>query len=58
MVYDFISERNAPHETGSVTTKATRPAVPAAKSQDTLTAADLVPAWRGARRESHNKNGA
>jgi hypothetical protein len=58
MVYDFISERGAPHETGSVTTKATRPAAPAAKSQDTLTAADLAPAWRGPRRESHNKNGA
>ena len=66
MVYDFISERSAPHETGSVTTKPTRQAAqqggshaaPTAKSQDTLTAADLVPAWRGPRRESHNKNGA
>jgi len=66
MVYDFISERAAPHETGSVTTKPTRQgasqvasqAVPAAKSQDTLTAADLAPAWRGPRRESHNKPGA
>jgi hypothetical protein len=62
MVYDFISERGAPRETGSVTTKPTRQvasqATPAAKSQDTLTAADLVPAWRGPRRDSHNKNGA
>jgi hypothetical protein len=59
MVYDFISERAAPRETGSVTTtKSVRPAAPAAKSQDTLTAADLVPAWRGPRRESHNKHGA
>lgn len=62
MVYDFISERGAPRETGSVTTKPTRQvasqAAPAAKSQDTLTAADLVPAWRGPRRDSHNKNGA
>jgi hypothetical protein len=57
MVYDFISERAAPRETGSVATKATRPAAPAAKSQDTLTAADLVPAWRGPRREAHNKHG-
>ena len=58
MVYDFINERPAPRETGSVTTKPTRPAAPAAKAQDTLTAADLVPAWRGPRRETHNKNGA
>jgi hypothetical protein len=66
MVYDFISERAAPRETGSVTTRPARQAAsqggsqaaPAAKSQDTLTAADLVPAWRGPRRESHNKNGA
>jgi hypothetical protein len=62
MVYDFISERAAPRETGSVANKATRPATPTAKlhdarSQDTLTAADLVPAWRGARRETHNKHG-
>jgi hypothetical protein len=62
MVYDFINERAAPRETGSVTTKATRQAgtrvAPVAKSQDTLTAADLVPAWRGQRRETHNKHGA
>jgi hypothetical protein len=58
MVYDFISERGAPRETGSVTTRPTRPSAPAAKSQDTLTAADLAPAWRGPRRESHNRNGA
>jgi hypothetical protein len=66
MVYEFINERAAPHETGSVATRPTRQvasqggshAAPAAKSQDTLTAADLVPAWRAPRRESHNKNGA
>jgi hypothetical protein len=70
MVYDFISERAAPRETGSVTTRpkrqvasqggsqSTSQAATAAKSQDTLTAADLVPAWHGPRRESHNKNGA
>jgi uncharacterized protein DUF5330 len=66
MVYELISERAAPHATGSVTTPPTRQvasqggshAAPAAKSQDTLTAADLVPAWRSPRRESHNKNGA
>jgi hypothetical protein len=67
MVYDFISERAseraAPRETGSVSARPTRQgasqAAPAARSQDTLTAADLVPAWRGPpRREGHNKPGA
>jgi hypothetical protein len=51
MVYDFFSERAAPRETGSITTtKAARPGTPAAKAQDTLTAADLAPAWRNTRR--------
>ena len=62
MVYDFISERAAPRETGSITARPTRQvaaqSAAGAKSQDTLTAADLVPAWRGPRRESHNKPGA
>ena len=61
MVYDFISERAAPRETGSVTARprqAAAQAAPAARSQDTLTAGDLVPPWRGARREGHNKPGA
>jgi hypothetical protein len=59
MVYDFISERAAPRETGSVTTRPRQVAAQAAaRSQDTLTAADLVPAWRGPRRETHNKPGA
>jgi hypothetical protein len=61
MVYDFISERAAPRETGSVTTRPRQVAAqarPAARSQDTLTAADLAPAWRGPRRETHNKPGA
>src|SRR5215813_9273155 len=56
MVFDFISERAAPRETGSVTTKPRQVAAqvaPAPKSQDTLTAADFVPAWRGPRREAH-----
>ncbi len=61
MVYDLITERAAPRDTGSVTTKPRQlasQAASAAKSQDTLTAADLVPAWRGPRREGHNKPGA
>jgi Family of unknown function (DUF5330) len=62
MVYDFISERaserTAPRETGSIANKPVKPAAVAKASQDTLTAADLAPAWRGPRREAHNKPGA
>ena len=42
MVYEFLSEKMAPGETGSVT-----PAKPAKGSQQTLKPADLEPAWRG-----------
>jgi hypothetical protein len=65
-VYDFISERaashetapreTAPRETGSIAARPTRPA--AHSSQDTLTAADIAPPWRGPRRDAHNKHGA
>ena len=60
MVYDFISERSAPRETGSIA-KPTKPAPgkpAAAKSQDTLTSVDLAPAWHGPRRDAHTKPGA
>jgi hypothetical protein len=65
MVYDIISERAAPHETGSISTKGTKPSalpvksqtVSQAASQNTLTAADLAPAWRSPRREAHNQHG-
>jgi len=56
MIYEFISERAAPRETGSIAAKATKPAVKS--SQDTLTAADIAPPWRGPRRDAHNKHGA
>jgi hypothetical protein len=58
MVYELISERAAPRETGSIALKDTKPAVAAKPSQNTLTAADIAPAWRGAHREAHNQNGA
>ena len=62
MVYDFISERTAPHDTGSIATKSTKPAptkpANAKSSQDTLTAVDVAPAWRGPRRDAHAKPGA
>lgn len=62
MVYDFINERTAPRETGSIAAKpakpASAPAKPAGgKSQDTLTAVDLAPAWHSPRRDAHTKPG-
>jgi hypothetical protein len=60
MVYELINEHAAPRETGSIATKGTKPAVAlAAKpSQNTLTPADLAPAWRGPQRDVHIQNGA
>jgi len=55
MVYGFFSEHAAPRDTGSIDA---RPASAAKSSQDTLTAADLAPAWRGPRRNVRNKHGA
>jgi hypothetical protein len=54
MLYDFLTEALAPHETGSVAggnaqrgAKLTADKSPADKaSQNTLTPADLAPAWR------------
>lgn len=59
MVYELINERTTPRETGSIATKGAKPAVTLARpSQNTLTPADLAPAWRGAHREAHNQHGA
>ncbi len=62
MVYDFISERAASHDAAAIATKSTKPAPAkpesAKSSHDTLTAADLAPAWRGPRRDAHSKPGA
>jgi hypothetical protein len=57
MVYELINERAAPHETGSIAAKTTRSAA-AKPSQNTLTAADVVPPWRNPRRDARNQNGA
>ena len=46
MLYDFLTDALAPAETGSVTPAGTRKAD--FRSQDTLRAGDLAPAWRGA----------
>ncbi len=60
MVYEFINEHAAPRETGSIATRRTKPAVvlAAKPSQNTLTPADLAPAWRGPQRDVHIQNGA
>jgi membrane-bound ClpP family serine protease len=67
------SERGAPRVTGSIADKASKPETSATKpardmsareksahdpAHDTLTAADTAPAWRGPRRDAHNKHGA
>jgi len=60
MVYELINERTTPRETGSIASKGIKPAGALAgkPSQNTLTPADLAPAWRGAHREAHNQRGA
>lgn len=47
MVYEFLSERMAPAETGSVSPAKNAGAVGAKGSQQTLKPSDLQPAWRG-----------
>jgi hypothetical protein len=51
MLYEFLSEVLAPRETGSLggeaATSATGNAAPLRDSQNTLTPADLAPAWHG-----------
>lgn len=49
MIYEFLSEKMGPNETGSVPTSVNKtPATPRMKpSQHTLRPDDLVPAWRG-----------
>jgi len=57
MVYEFLSEKMVPAETGSVTpVKASN--TPAARgSQHTLKPSDLEPAWRGPARKKDAKDG-
>jgi hypothetical protein len=52
MLYEFLNEQLGPNETGSITTNSagagTAVPLPLARpSQNTLTPADLAPAWRG-----------
>lgn len=47
MLYEFLSDRFAPRETGSIAGGAVKPDKGARSSQNTLTPADLAPNWRG-----------
>lgn len=50
MLYEFLTEKLGPHETGSVAgARSAKPgsAAPARSHQHTLTPADIAPAWRG-----------
>ena len=55
MVYDMISERAAPRETGSIADKAK--SARDKSLHNTLTAADLALPWRGPQRDAHDKHG-
>jgi hypothetical protein len=48
MLYEFLNDQLGPSDTGTLTKTAAGKAVPTARpSQQTLTPADLAPAWRG-----------
>ena len=47
MLYEFLSDRLAPNETGSVTAESTDWSAGTPPSQNTLTPADMAPVWRG-----------
>ncbi|MBO0712926.1 MAG: hypothetical protein J2P47_16765 [Acetobacteraceae bacterium] len=52
-----VHDRAAPHDNRATATASTKRARLARSSQDTLTAADLAPAWHGPR-DIHKKDGA
>ena len=48
MLYEFLTEQFGPNETGSIKgARGNAPAPSGTASQNTLSPADLVPAWRG-----------
>lgn len=59
-ISDFLTERTAPRQTAPTASKSAKAAGPvnAKASQDTLSAGDAAPAWRGSHHEVHLKNGA
>jgi len=60
MVYEFLSEKMVPAETGSVTPVKAAHTAGTKAPQQTLTPADLQPAWRGPapRKEAQSKRPA
>jgi len=56
MVYDFM--RAAPDAPRSIATAGSKRALAAKRSQDTLTADDLAPAWHAPRNEPAKRHGA
>lgn len=65
MLYDVLTEALAPHDTGALTrgagnagdAKSTQAKSAPQTSQNTLTPADLVPAWRGPQRKDGKQRG-
>jgi Family of unknown function (DUF5330) len=57
MLYEFLSDRLAPDETGSVSAENADRSAGAPSSQHTLTPADQAPVWRGPepRKDAHAK---
>jgi hypothetical protein len=47
MLYEFLTEKIGPSETGSITPAGGKKAIMAGSSQNTLLPEDLAPAWRG-----------
>ncbi len=47
MLYEFLSEKLAPTETGSITASSAKKADTAGRVQNTLLPTDLAPAWHG-----------
>jgi len=58
MLYDFLSERLAPHDTGSISATSGKTDRAGRSSQNTLTPADLAPSWRGPQARKDAKHSA
>jgi hypothetical protein len=58
MLYEFLSEKLAPRETGSIASATAKTDKAARSSQNTLTPTDLGPAWRGPQARKDAKHSA
>lgn len=47
MLYEFLNDKLAPAETGSIPAGGVKKTAATARSQDTLRSTDLAPGWRG-----------